>query len=75
MLIKYIISAYNMILLYSKSRFYGFQSMILEYDIASIVNKCRQMMQQQAIMSDIWKNSITFADEVNKKLSNNRKRI
>jgi len=40
--------------------------MILEYDIASIVNKCRQMMQQQAIMSDIWKNSITFADEVNK---------
>ena len=33
------------------------------------------MMQQQAIMSDIWKNSITFADEVNKKLSNNRKRI
>ena len=35
-----------------KSRFYGILSMILEYDIASIVNKCRQMMQQQAIMSD-----------------------
>ena len=35
-----------------KSPFYGILSMILEYDIASIVNKCRQMMQQQAIMSD-----------------------
>jgi hypothetical protein len=40
--------------------------MILEYDIASIVNKCRQMMQQRAIMSDNWENSITFADEAKK---------